>query len=690
MIEVTVNSVNVSVEDGTTVLQACESAGVEIPRFCYHDRLAIAGNCRMCLVEIVGQPKLAASCAMPVAKDMVIYTDTDKVKKARKGVLELLLINHPLDCPICDQGGECDLQDQVVAYGCGIGRYDEGKRAVSKKSFGPLIENSMNRCIHCTRCVRFLSDVAGTYEFGTFGRGEKIEIDSCVEHGVISELSGNIIDLCPVGALTSKPYTFKARPWELFHCDTIDVLDAVGCNIRVDCRGMSVMRVLPRINEDVNEEWISDKTRFACDGLALQRLENPHVRSNDKLVEEDWEEVLSIAAKKLKGAGNGRIAAISGDLTDCESMFLLKKLLMYLGDNTVDCRQDGAKLTATSRSMYIFNTSIAGIESADFCLLINANLRYDAPIINARVRKQYLENGLRVVSIGKEGFSYNYKVEHLGNDMEILHKIYSGEHFVCDALQLAKNPMIIVGQDALVNENGHYVLIQAACIADKFNVVRDGEWNGFNILHNAASRVGAMDMGFIPHDPINVDVKEILRRASRNEVRVLYLLGADEIDVSSVKKANPDLFVIYQGHHADAGAHSADLVLPGVAYTEKRATYVNTEGRVQRTEIAVCPPGNAKEDWLIISMLARKLGYNMGYDSVFDIWGDMAGIGPQFSEDNIGVLVESKWVSPHEGKANFPLKGEFTSTRRNFYMTDPISRASPTMARCTRFFANRP
>ena len=682
--EVTVNSVAVNIDEGMTVLQACESAGVEIPRFCYHERLAIAGNCRMCLVEVVGQPKLVASCAMPASKDMVINTDSERVRRARKGVLELLLVNHPLDCPICDQGGECDLQDQVFAYGCGIGRYDESKRAVKRKNFGPLIENSMNRCIHCTRCVRFLSDVAGTYEFGTFGRGEKIEIDSCISEGVASELSGNIIDLCPVGALTSKPYMFKARPWELFHCDTIDVFDAVGCSIRVDCRGLDVMRVLPRLNEDINEEWISDKTRFACDGLALQRLDAPCIKREGKIVEVSWEYALSIAAEKLKTAGKGKVAAIAGDMADCESMFLLKKLLITLESAVMDCRQDGAKLTADSRALYLFNTSISGIASADMCLLINADLRYDAPIINARVRKQYLERGLSIASIGCN-FSYNYAVDYLGDDIALLKEIYGGKHRISNALAAAENPMVIIGQDALVHESGYDILLQAAMIAEKFGLVRD-DWNGFNVLHKVAARVGGLDIGFLPHDPVKIGVSEILKSSENGEIQVLYLLGADEVDIAAVKEKNPSLFVIYQGHHADMGAHSADLVLPGVAYTEKRATYVNTEGRVQRTELAVRSPGNSKEDWTIISMIARRLGMMWRYEAVFDLWKDLANLGPQFREENIGGLVEATWSIPSGGKKAPLPKGKFVSAEKNFYMTDPISRASPTMAKCTKFF----
>ncbi|WP_447582378.1 NADH-quinone oxidoreductase subunit NuoG [Anaplasma marginale] len=689
MVKVVVNSAEIEVEEGVTILQACESAGVEVPRFCYHERLAIAGNCRMCLVEVTGQPKLVASCAMPVSEGMEISTSSERVRKAREGVLELLLINHPLDCPICDQGGECDLQDQVMGYGRGIGRYDEYKRAVSKKAFGPLIENSMNRCIHCTSCVRFLSDVAGTYEFGTFGRGENIEIDSCIKQGVLSELSGNIIDLCPVGALTSKPYSFKARPWELSHCDTIDVLDAVCSNIRVDSRGLEVMRVLPRLNEDINEEWISDKTRFSYDGLNVQRLDKPYVRKRNKLVEASWDKALGLVMERFRNTPPGGIAAISGDLADCESMFLLKELMCHHGSETMECRQDGAKLLPNPRSMYLFNTSIAGIEEADLCLLVNANLRFDAPIINARLRKRYLGGGIVIAAAGC-GFDYTYAVQDLGRELSVLRDIYDGHHEFCGALQASKRPMIVLGQDALVSDVGGEVLELAARIAEKFNMVRD-DWNGFNVLHRAAARVGGLDIGFLPKDPNKVGVREILHKASSGDFQVLYLLGADEIDLGPVKSANPSLFVVYQGHHADRGAHIADVVLPGAAYTEKRATYVNTEGRVQRTEVAVRSPGDSVEDWMILNMLAERVGCDFRYSSVFDVWKELASVGDQFREENIGSLVAAKWSAPSKGgKPRLPaLKGEFTAERRNFYMTDPISRASVTMAKCTKFFTEK-
>ncbi|QXK91920.1 NADH-quinone oxidoreductase subunit G [Neoehrlichia mikurensis] len=680
MVKLIINSQEVEVDAGMTVLQACEIAGIEIPRFCYHERLAIAGNCRMCLVEIAnGPPKPAASCAMPVADGMVVNTNTDKIKKAREGVLEFLLINHPLDCPICDQGGECDLQDQVMAYGCSVSRYCEEKRAVSKKNFGPLIENMMTRCIHCTRCIRFLSDVAGTYDLGTIGRGELMEIDTYIAKGITSEISGNIIDLCPVGALTSKPYSFKARSWELSHCETIDVLDAVGSNIRVDCRGLEVMRILPRVNEEINEEWISDKTRFSYDGLKVQRLDKPYMRRNGKLVASTWEEAFFVIAEKLKNIPGDRIAAIAGDLVDCESMLLLKELMHKLGSDNIDCRQDGAKILTINRALYLFNTSISKIEEADLCILINTNIRFDAPMINTRIRKRYLQGEFVIASIGPK-FNYNYQVEYLGDDCAILQDIFNNQHSFCEVLNKAKKPMLIIGQDGLIGDNANAILVLASKIAEKFNMIQE-QWNGFNVLHKAAARVGGLDVGFIPKNFSNIDVLKILKKAECGDIDVLYLLGADEINLSSSKLS----FVIYQGHHCDNGAQNADIVLPGAAYTEKIATYVNTEGRAQRTTIAIYPPGIAKEDWLIIKELSQYLGKELPYNSVFDVQRQLSTLGEQFKEENIGKLIANKWLSVDE-EVNFNIHGKLTTKECNFYMTNSISRSSSIMANCAKYF----
>jgi NADH-quinone oxidoreductase subunit G len=674
VVKVTIDSTEYEVEQGFTIIQACETVGIEIPRFCYHERLAIAGNCRMCLVEVEGgPPKPVASCVMQVTEGMVVHTNTPKIRNAREGVLEFLLINHPLDCPICDQGGECDLQDITMTYGRGVSRLNELKRAVPKKNFGPLIETAMNRCIHCTRCVRFLSDVAGTYELGGIGRGENVEISTYIQKYIHSELSGNIIDLCPVGALTSKPYSFKARSWELSHCETIDVLDAVGSAIRVDYRGPEIMRILPRLNEEINEEWISDKTRFAYDGLKVQRLDRPYIRKDGRLTPVSWSEALKFAAKKLKETKPSKISAIAGDLADCESMLLLKEMMQKLGSGNIDCRQDGAKLIPNVRASYLFNTTIEGIENADLCLLINTNLRVEAPIINTRLRKRYLQGNFHIANIGP-------KIDHirqLGNNPSILSEIAEGNHKFCKLLYAAKSPMLILGQDALVRDDSYSILAIAGKIAEKFNMIRE-EWNGFNVLHKAAARVGGMDIGFTPKKN-GKNVEQILTHAENGNIEVVYLLGADEIDVSKLKNT----FVIYQGHHGDKSVHIADVILPGAAYTEKYATYVNTEGRAQRTNLAVFPPGEAKEDWLIIKNLSERLDIPLAYDNLYDIRKKLDIIGIQFK--NLNQVVKNRWMSidcDEINLSNIP----FTLQKYNFYMTDPISRASKIMADCTKAF----
>jgi NADH-quinone oxidoreductase subunit G len=498
MPKLTIDGREVEVEQGLTVLQACESAGIEIPRFCYHERLSIAGNCRMCLVAMKGAPKPVASCAMPAAEGMVIYTNTPEVHKMRKGVMEFLLINHPLDCPICDQGGECDLQDEAMAYGFDRGRFAENKRAVPDKYMGPLIKTVMTRCIHCTRCIRFAAEVAGVPELGATSRGEHMEVGSYLEKALTSELSGNLIDLCPVGALTSKPYAFAARSWELAKTESVDVMDAVGSNVRIDTRGNEVMRVLPRINEDINEEWISDKTRFACDGLRRQRLDRPYVREAGKLKPVTWREAFAAIAHGVEGIKGSQMAAIAGDLVDCESMIALKDLMTALGSPNIDCRQDGAALEASPRVSYLFNTTIVGIESADACLLVGTNPRTEAPIINARLRKRYRMGGFQVGMIGPAA-DLTYKYQHLGDDPRLLERIAAGDHPFADVLKNAQNPMLIVGMGALVRDDGAAVLEAVCQITEKLGLVdaKTG-WNGFNVLHTAAARVGGMDLGFLP------------------------------------------------------------------------------------------------------------------------------------------------------------------------------------------------
>jgi NADH-quinone oxidoreductase subunit G len=675
MAKLTIDGTEIEVADGITVLQACEEAGVEIPRFCYHERLSIAGNCRMCLVEMEKAPKPIASCAMPVGEGMVIRTNTETVKKARNGVMEFLLINHPLDCPICDQGGECDLQDQAMAYGFDHSRFSENKRAVADKNLGPLVETHMTRCIHCTRCIRFSTEVAGVEVLGATGRGENMEVGTYVEAAISSELSANIIDLCPVGALTSKPYAFEARPWELTKTESVDVMDAVGSNIRVDSRGREVMRILPMLNEDVNEEWISDKTRYACDGLAKQRLDRPYVRKDGKLQPATWHEALDVIGGKLRGMDGSKIAAIAGDLCDAESMAALKGLMDGLGSPNIDCRQDGAKLEAGTRTGYVFNTTIAGIEDADACLIVGSNPRLEAPIINARLRKRAGAGGFKVGVVG-ENVNLTYRAEHLGAGPQTLKEIADGSHAFCEILKAAERPMLILGQGALARADGAAVMAAARQIAGNSGMV-SADWNGFNILHTAAARVAGLDLGLVPGED-GRDVAGILDGAAAGEIEVVYLLGADEIDTSKLANA----FVIYQGHHGDAGAHAADVILPGAAYTEKDGTYANTEGRVQRGRRATFPPGDAREDWAILRALSDVLGKTLPYNNILELQAHMAKTAPALAE--IDTLAPSSWRD--YGTAGEMDNAPFESPIRNFYMTDPISRASETMAACTETF----
>ncbi|MFZ5789076.1 MAG: NADH-quinone oxidoreductase subunit NuoG [Pseudomonadota bacterium] len=679
MPKLTIDGKSIEVPAGLTVLQACELAGAEIPRFCYHERLSVAGNCRMCLVEMEKSPKPIASCAMPVADGMVIKTDTPLVQKARKGVMEFLLINHPLDCPICDQGGECDLQDQAMAFGFDRSRYREPKRAVKDKDFGPLIETAMTRCIHCTRCIRFSTEIAGVEVLGATGRGEHMEVGTYVGKAINSELSGNLIDLCPVGALLSKPYSFTARSWELTKTESVDVLDAVGSAIRIDARGREVMRVLPRLNEAVNEEWISDKARFAYDGLKRQRLDRPYVRKGGKLVPASWVEAFDAVAQRLQGLQGGRMAAIAGDLADLEAMFALKELMAALGSPHLDCRQDGAAIDPGCRAGYLFNTGIAGIEQADLCLLIGTNPRWEAPLVNARLRKRYLMGGFKVAAIGP-ALDLTFPVENLGTGPDTLAAIAEGRHPFTERFKAAKRPMLILGQGAIARPDGAAILALARQVVEVGGLIREG-WNGFNMLHTAAARVGGLDIGFVPATG-GRDVAGILEGAQSGAVEVVYLLGADEIDMNRLGKA----FVIYQGHHGDAGAHRADVILPGAAYTEKNATYVNTEGRVQQARLAVFPPGDAREDWAILRALSERLGRKLSCDSLEQLRQRLFKQMPHLAA--LDEKPNAAWGA--FGKAG-PVEPEpFVLPIDNFYMTDPISRASATMAACTAAFLRGP
>jgi NADH-quinone oxidoreductase subunit G len=675
---VTVDGVEIEVPAGVTALQACEMAGVEIPRFCYHERLSIAGNCRMCLVEVSpGPPKPAASCALPVAEGMEIKTDSEMVKKARNGVMEFLLINHPLDCPICDQGGECDLQDQAMAYGRDGSRFEEHKRAVKDKHMGPLVKTIMTRCIHCTRCVRFATEIAGVPELGLLGRGEHAEITTYLEKSLDSELSANVIDLCPVGALTSKPYAFVSRPWELSKTESIDVLDAVGAAIRVDARQTEVLRVLPRLNEDVNEEWLGDKSRYACDALSRQRLDRPYVRRDGKLAEANWDEAFAAIADKMKGLDASRIAAIAGDLCDAESMFALKGLMDSVGSPNMDCRQDGAKLPTDTRAGYLMNTTIAGLEAADAVLLIGTNPRWEAPLVNTRLRKAWLQGGAAIAAVGPQ-IDLTYPCDNLGAGPEMLKAIADGFHPFAETLKGAERPVVIVGMGALSRSDGDAVLASARALADNCNIVRDG-WNGFNVLHTAAARVGGLDLGFVPGEG-GRDVAGIVAGAAAGDIELVYLLGADEIDTSGLG----DAFVVYQGHHGDAGAHRADVILPGAAYTEKNGTYVNTEGRVQLGRQAVQPPGDAREDWSIIRALSGVIGAKLDYVTLGDVRAGLSAANPLF--DQVDQVQPASWDA--FGAAGEMDAAPFESPVANYYMTDPISRASETMAECTREFVS--
>ncbi|HYN00672.1 MAG TPA: NADH-quinone oxidoreductase subunit NuoG [Aestuariivirgaceae bacterium] len=684
-----IDGTEIEVANGLTLLQACELAGAEIPRFCYHERLSIAGNCRMCLIEVKGMPKPQASCAMsvndlrpgPNGELPELFTRTKTVKKAREGVMEFLLINHPLDCPICDQGGECDLQDQAMAYGIDKNRFNENKRAVEDKYIGPLVSTQMNRCIHCTRCVRFAAEVAGIEELGAIGRGEDMEITTYLERAMTSELQGNVIDLCPVGALTSKPYEFKARPWELRKTESIDVMDAVGSNIRVDVRDREVMRILPRENDDVNEEWISDKTRFVWDGLKTQRLDRPYIRENGKLRPAGWPQAFALIADRFKAAGAAKTAALMGDLNPVEDLYALTQLMKKLGVSNIDCRQEGSALGERGgRAGYIFNSTIAGIEQADAVLLIGTNPRREAPVLNTRLRKIWRN---RLVPIGLIGqrTDLTYEYAHLGAGGDTLAELAAGKGSFAEMLKKAEQPLVILGQGAIARPDGAAILSLAVKAALTAGAVKDG-WNGFNVLHTAASRVGGLDIGALP-GPGGKNTRQILSSASKGEIELLYLLGADEIDMRRLGKA----FVIYQGTHGDSGAHRADVILPGVAYTEKFGTYVNTEGRPQTARRAVFPPGEAREDWAIIRALSEILGAALSFDSLSELHHQLFEAAPHLKRTAQITPADASGLhefSQSEGKWN---SDAFTNAVDDFYLTNPIARASKIMAELSKLHA---
>jgi NADH-quinone oxidoreductase subunit G len=676
MPKVIVDGIEVEVPPGATVLQACELAGKEIPRFCYHERLSVAGNCRMCLVEVEKAPKPVASCAYPVAEGMKVFTDSPMVRNARRGVMEFLLLNHPLDCPICDQGGECDLQDQAMAYGMDRGRYREGKRAVKDKYMGPLIKTVMTRCIHCTRCIRFATEVAGVPDLGATGRGENMEVGTYVEKALGSELSGNLIDICPVGALTSRPYAFVARPWELTKTDSVDVLDAVGAAIRIDTRGAEILRILPRVNDAVNEEWLADRGRFAFDGLKRRRLDRPWVRREGKLRQATWREAFEAIATRLRGLPGERIGAIAGDLVDVESAFALKALLASLGSGNLDCRQDGAAIDASRPDFYRFNTTIAGIEEADALLIVGSNPRVEAPVLNARIRKRFLAGGFPIGLIGPIA-DLTYRAQHLGDSPAVLRAIADGSHPFADVLKAAKRPMVLLGRGAIARPDGAAVLAAAWTAARHANALRP-DWHGFNLLHLFGGQVGALAVGFVP-GPEGRDLAGMMNGG----VEVLWLLGADGFDISAI---GAETFVIYQGHHGDAAAARADVILPGAAYTEKDATYLNTEGRVQRAYRAVHPPGEAREDWAILRAISGVLGRPLPFDTLAALREAMAAAHPELARVDADP---PRGCPDPSGPAGDPAavgEAPFAYPITNYWQAEPIGRASEVMAECARTY----
>ncbi|TCL70418.1 NADH-quinone oxidoreductase subunit NuoG [Rhizobium sp. BK251] len=686
MAKLKIDGKEIEVPDHFTLIQACEEAGAEVPRFCFHERLSVAGNCRMCLVEVKGgPPKPQASCAMgvrdirggPNGELPEVFTNTPMVKKAREGVMEFLLINHPLDCPICDQGGECDLQDQAMAFGIDSSRYQEDKRAVEDKYIGPLVKTVMNRCIHCTRCVRFTTEVGGISELGLIGRGEDAEITTYLEQAMTSELQGNVVDLCPVGALTSKPFAFTARPWELNKTESVDVMDAVGSAIRVDTRGREVMRILPRVNDQINEEWISDKTRFIWDGLKAQRLDKPYVRRDGRLQPASWGEAFAAIKSAVAATTADKIGAIAGDLASVEEMYALSELVKSLGSENLDCRQDGTTLDPSlGRETYLFNPTIEGIEQADALLIVGANPRYEAAVLNARIRKRWRRGNFPIGVIG-EGGEMRYEYTYLGSGPDTLKDVVDGGHAFAEVLKNAKKPMILIGQGALTRSDGAGVLASAAKLAVAVGAIAEG-WNGFAVLHTAASRVGGLDLGFVPGAK-GVDAAEMLKAMD-----VLFLLGADELDFT----AKAAKFTVYIGSHGDNGAHNADVILPAAAYTEKSGTWVNTEGRVQMGTRAGFAPGDAREDWAIIRALSDVLGKKLPFDSLSELRSKLYAAYPHFAGIDEVAEGDSAKIVALAKKAGKMNKSGFASPVKDFYLTNPIARASAVMAECSALARN--
>ena len=672
MPKIIIDGKDFEVEENLSIIQACEVSGVEIPRFCYHEKLSVAGNCRMCLVDIEDargmSPKPVASCAMQVSDGLKIHTKTQRVKKAREGVMEFLLINHPLDCPICDQGGECDLQDQSVAYGLGGSRYEQNKRSVENKDMGPFIKTEMNRCIHCTRCVRFSTEVSGSDEIGAIGRGRDMEITTYLDIAVKSELSGNVIDLCPVGALTSKPYAFSARPWELKQTESIDVMDAVGSNIRIDTKGNKVMRVLPRNNDEINEEWISDKTRFFWDGLSLQRIDKPYLRENGKFRQVSWKKAIDVASDKLLNTNPKKIASITGDLVSIESIYSIKKLMDSIKSPNTECRQDGSKING-GREKWLFNSKLSGIDESDGCLLIGTNPRIEAALINSRIVRKSKEKNYSIGLLGNKS-ELNYNYDYLGDDPSIIYDLIDNKSPFCEKLSEMNKPIMIIGQGALKGDEGEDYLNLCIELANKYNFLKN-DWNGFNVLHTAASRPGAMEIGFLPKER-GKDLDQIIDGYKKGDISTLFLLGADEIEISE----KTDCFVIYQGHHGDKGANIADLILPSPSFNEQNGLFINTEGRIQESIRATFPIGEAKEDWEIISLISKKMGLenidNSFEDlrsSLFQSFPHLADIDMCLSGEKLPEKIERKDIKQHV----------FKNSLNNFWLSNSITRSSRLM-----------
>jgi len=660
-----VNNIEVEVEDGLTVLQACEKAGVEIPRFCYHEKLSIAGNCRMCLVEMEKSPKPVASCAMPAAEGMNIKTNTKFVEKARKGVMEFLLANHPLDCPVCDQGGECDLQDQSMFYGVDKSRFKENKRQVPEKNMGPLIKTQMTRCIHCTRCVRFATEIAGVPEIGAIGRGEDMQITTYLEQSMQSELSANVVDLCPVGALTSKPYIFEARPWELKKTESIDVMDAIGSNIRVDTYGWEVKRILPRINEDINEEWISDKTRHACDGLSNQRLDTPYIKYNGKFEKASWSEVFNIIKSKFKNTDKEKICGLTGDLANMETLYIFKEFFnKTLGSQNIESRDNHTYLNPEKRENYLFNSSINGIEESDFIFLLGSNPRFEATILNARIRKSYLQNKTKIISLNEMGdLTFPYK--SLDGNTETVKKIIEGKHEVSDLIKQAKKPMVIMGQSALKSKSSKYIFESIKQFLEENNKLSI-DWNALNVISENASTVGAFDLGI--YKTTNGD-NEVLKDLEAHKFEIIYLLGLDNINF---EKKNE--FIIYQGSHGDKGAEIADIILPGATYTEQNGYFTNLEGKLQKAYKASYPPELAKEDWVIINELAESMNHRKLFNDKDELDSSLI--------NQINLHIEkNNSLTPSKGK-ELIFENELIKIDNDYYYSNVIARASKTMSEC--------